>query len=195
MRERDRMRATLCCLGLIGVLVIALAGCAVEEGTTKTLVTPVTGGSGTITTGGTEAHTAPSSGCVQAITKISDNVSFDQFCGPAKAQTIINGQKVNWSNGNCIKGSTGFSLDIGRAVLSGNNAGQQYIKDYDFFNISTGSKIDGTYTNNAVIDFDYRGQGYVIVPVTLTLSGGIRQGTFTGTDRDSGASVSGSFIC
>ncbi|HEY7020590.1 MAG TPA: hypothetical protein VH349_05695 [Ktedonobacterales bacterium] len=165
---------TLCSLGLIGALAIALAGC---------------GGS---TTGGTGATTGTSSGCVAGTQEIN-GVNTRQFCGPAKAQATANGQTMNWSNGECATTGGAFSVNIGRIILGSNDAAKELKKQYDYFGITLQATSDGTY-DKAVISMDYQGQSYALITNTLTLSGGMKQGTFTGNDLK-GVSVSGSFTC
>jgi hypothetical protein len=164
---------TLCFLGLIGVL--ALAGC---------------GGS---TTGGTGATTGGSqTGCAAGTQEIN-GVNTRQFCGPAKAQATANGQTMNWSNGECSTTGGAFSVNIGRIILGSNDAAKELKKKYDYFGITLQATSDGTY-DKAVISMDYQGQSYALITSSLTLSGGMKQGTFTGSDLK-GVSVSGSFTC
>jgi hypothetical protein len=166
------MRVTLCFLGLIGAL--ALAGC---------------GGS---TTGGTGASTGTSSGCVAGTEEIN-GVNTRQFCGSAKAQATANGQTMNWSNGECATTGGAFSVNIGRIILGSNDAAKELKKKYDYFGITLQATSDGAY-DKAVISMDYQGQVYALITSSLTLSGGMKQGTFTGSDLK-GISVSGSFTC
>jgi hypothetical protein len=122
-----------------------------------------------------------------------NGVNTRQFCGPAKAQATANGQTMNWSNGECATTGGAFSVNIGRIILGSNDAAKELKKQYDYFGITLQATSDGTY-DKAVISMDYQGQSYALITNTLTLSGGMKQGTFTGNDLK-GVSVSGSFTC
>jgi hypothetical protein len=161
-------------LGLLFTLLLALAGC---------------GGS---TTGGTAASTGTSVGCVAGTQEIN-SVNTRQFCGPAKAQATANGQTMDWSDGECSTTGGAFSVNLGRIILGSNDAAKELKKQYDYFGITLQATQDGTYSK-AVIAFDYQGQSYALITNTLTLSGGLKQGSFTGADLK-GVSVSGSFTC
>jgi hypothetical protein len=163
-----------CMLGLLFTLLLALAGC---------------GGS---TTGGTGASTGTSAGCVAGTQEIN-SVNTRQFCGPAKAQATANGQTMDWSDGECSTTGGAVSVNIGRIILGSNDAAKELKKQYDYFGITLQATQDGTYSK-AVIAFDYQGQSYALITNTLTLSGGLKQGSFTGADLK-GVSVSGSFTC
>lgn len=174
MPSRARKGSIQCMLGLLFTLLLALAGC---------------GGS---TTGGTRASTGTSAGCVAGTTEIN-SVNTRQFCGPAKAQATANGQTMDWSDGECSTTGSAFSVNIGRIILGSNDTAKELKKQYDYFGITLQATQDGTY-NKAVIAFDYQGQSYALITNTLTLSGGLKQGSFTGADLK-GVSVSGSFSC
>jgi hypothetical protein len=198
------MRATLCFLGLIGTMLLALTGCSAStkggtgSSTSGTTSSGTTSSGTTSTTGGTEAHTAPSSGCQPGSKKVSANILETQFCGPAKAQTTFSGQTVNWSNGECSTSASlgAFGVNIGRGYSTVDNVDvSEYQKQWDYFFVGGQVTSDGTYNDNFNITFSYKGQYYTLFPNTLTLSGGLKQGTFTGTDHKTGASVSGSFTC
>jgi hypothetical protein len=178
MAQRTSMRATLCFLGLVIALVMALAGCG---GST-------TGGTGT--SGNTTASNQ--TGCVAGVKEIN-GVNTRQFCGPATAQATATGQSLTWSNGECSTTGGAFSINIGRIILGSDAAAKELKKQYDYFGITVQATQDGTYSK-AVIAFDYQGQSYALITNTLTLSGGLKQGAFTGADLK-GVLVSGSFTC
>jgi hypothetical protein len=125
--------------------------------------------------------------------KAINGVNTRQFCGPAKAQATANGQSLSWSNGECTTTAGAFTLNIGRVILGSDAAAQELKKQYDYIGITLQATQDGTYSK-AVIAFDYQGQAYALINNTLTLSGGLKQGTFNGSDLH-GVTASGSFTC
>jgi hypothetical protein len=179
MTSRADMRATLCLLALIVTLLMALAGCGGSAA----------GGAGTGAGTSTGSHQA---GCVAGVKEIN-GVNTRQFCGPATARATANGQTLSWSNGECTTTGEAFSVNIGRVILGSDAAAKELKKQYDYFGITLQATQDGTYSK-AVIAFDYQGQSYALITNTLTLSGGLKQGSFTGADVK-GVSVSGSFTC
>jgi len=122
-----------------------------------------------------------------------NGVNTRQFCGPAKAQATTNGQTMNWSNGECSTTGGAFSVNIGRIILGTSDAAKELKKQYDYFGITLQATNDGTY-DKAVISMDYQGQSYALISSSLTLSDGMKLGTFTGNDLK-GVSVNGSFSC
>jgi energy-converting hydrogenase Eha subunit F len=100
---------------------------------------------------------------------------------------------MNWSNGECSTTSSAFSVNIGKIILGTSDAAKELKKQYDYFGITLQAASDGTY-DKAVISMDHQGQSYALITSSLTLSGGMKQGTFTGKDLK-GVSVSGSFTC
>jgi hypothetical protein len=122
-----------------------------------------------------------------------NGVNTRQFCGSATAQATASGQSLTWSNGECTTTSGAFSVNIGRIILGSDTAAKELKKQYDYFGITLQTTQDGTYSK-AVIAFDHQGQSYALITNTLTLSGGLKQGSFTGSDLK-GVSVSGSFTC
>jgi hypothetical protein len=122
-----------------------------------------------------------------------NGVTTRQFCGPATAQATVNGQALRWSNGECVTTSSAFTVTIGKVVLGSDATATALKTQYDYFGVTVRGTTDGTY-NQAIIAFGYEGQAYAIINNTDTVSGGLKQGTFSGSDLK-GVSISGSFTC
>jgi hypothetical protein len=181
MAKRAGMNGTFCFLALIAAVAMSLAGCGGSP----------TGGTGTSTATSTSGS---QTGCVAGLQEIN-GVNSRQFCGPAKAQATVNGQSLSWSNGECVTNSSAsaFTVNIGRVILGSDATATALKKQYDYFGITVRATQDGAYSNN-VIAFGYQGQSYALITNTLTLSGGLKQGTFNGSDLH-GVTASGSFTC
>ncbi|HEV8190882.1 MAG TPA: hypothetical protein VGP82_05290 [Ktedonobacterales bacterium] len=180
MTGRAGIRGTLCLFGVMIALVAMLAGCGGSS----------TGGAST--SGGTSTSGGQTTGCVAGVKEIN-GVNTRQFCGSAKAQATAGSQMLSWSDGDCQKVNGTFTVNIGRIVLGIDDAAKALKKQYDYFGITLEATKDGTY-KNAALAFDYKGEGYALISNTLTLSGNLTKGTFSGRDLTNGA-VSGSFNC
>ncbi|GEM_PF-6118216 len=167
-------------------LFVALTGCGSSGGSTTGHTTSGATATATGSSGGSSHCSAPSSDVTV------NGIKTVKFCGPAKAQATFGGQSASWSDGNCLTQSGIFTVNIGQEAVDGN---PNDLKKFDYFGIDvTGAKGDGTY-QQVVVTGVYHGQQYILSGGTVTLTGNMTAGTFTGTDLTTQATVSGSFTC
>jgi hypothetical protein len=137
-------------------------------------------------------HQAESAGCAGGVAEIN-GITTRAFCGSATAQADVGGQTWSWTQGQCETLSRYFTVNIGRIIMDTGAAANQLKKQYDYFGTTFSAIADGTYTGS--IAGNYQGKDILTTGTTITLSDGMKKGTFTGTNLDDNIPVSGSFSC
>jgi hypothetical protein len=135
--------------------------------------------------------------CTAGQTSVA-GVSYESFCGPAKATVKAGGKTLSFTNGQCQIKPQSLTVNIGSAILGS----QKPAKPYFGFDVGKvggatfGGKAataDGTYSNLSVA-FNANGTRYLVLRATVTLKNNRKAGTFSGSLLTGGA-ASGSFSC
>lgn len=136
--------------------------------------------------------------CRAGVRAFDGSTQARTFCGPAKATVEVGGATVSFSGGSCETGAQYVTINIGTVVL-----GQTTKKKPEYFGLTVGkvpvvggtpAPKDGTYGAQAVA-WVHAGKGGSALQSKVTLTGGRKKGTFTGTLLGSRAKVTGSFSC
>jgi len=150
--------------------------------------------SGAILASGASARPA----CTAGETKVG-GVSYESFCGTAKAKADTSGKTFVFSSGQCQTTPTSFTINVGSALLS---TKAKPAKSYFGFDVGKvdgntfGPKAatkDGTYPR-VPVTFNADGTRYLVPEATVTLKHNRRAGTFRGNLITGGLAM-GAFSC
>jgi hypothetical protein len=130
--------------------------------------------------------------CVAEVREIN-GVNTRSFCGSASAQATVNGQTWTWSQGECFNSAGMVGVNIGRVILGTGAAADQLKQQYDYFGVTVSASADGQATG--AVTYVYKGNHDSLISATITLSGGLKKGTFSGTGLLNGGTISGSWTC
>jgi hypothetical protein len=147
------------------------------------------GGSGSSASGGSGTN---GNTCVAEVKEIN-GVNTRSFCGSASAQANVGGQAWSFQQGECETASGQFTVNIGRVILGTGSAADQLKQQYDYFGLTVTAAADGTYTGIAT--GNHQGKNFNLTQAQITISGGMKKGTFSGTSYGDNTAVSGSFSC
>jgi hypothetical protein len=126
-------------------------------------------------------------------------VEYESFCGPAKAKVNVAGKSIEFANGQCQTTPTGFTINIGSALLG---TAAKPAKPYFGFDVGKvgGSTFgggpaskDGTYVR-VPVTFNADGTRYLVMEATVTLKHDRSAGSFRG-NLLTGGLASGAFSC
>lgn len=153
------------------------------------------------TVGATEAPTQPGTAdgeCVDGSVLV-DGVQALNYCGPARAEGILNGQAFAVTPGRCAFTDDAVSVSLG-TYLIGEDVGVP-----DYFALLVGSAgMDGPDEVAASTDGTYDADGlfvavggtlYSAYPVTVTLTDNRSRGEFSGPLDIGEGEISGSWTC
>ena len=108
------------------------------------------------------------------------------FCGPAKATVKLNGKAVSYSGGICSTSIGLFSVNVGTVVLG------KVPNAPEYFGLTAKAK-PGTQSRQTIAVVHAGATRGIIGTVTLTP--GLKGGTFAGKVFGSSATIAGSFTC
>ncbi len=135
------------------------------------------------------AYAARASANVETCTpgvKTIAGTSARTFCGPAKATVKLNGKTLSYKGGECSTSIGLFSVNVGTVVLGTVKGAPEY------FGVTAKAK-PGTQSRQTIAVVHAGSTSAVIGTVTLTA--GLKGGTFSGKVFGSSAVISGSFSC
>jgi hypothetical protein len=138
--------------------------------------------SATVFSSGAVASTAA---CVPGV-KAINGLSARTFCGPAKATVKINGKSITYTGGACSTSIGLFTVNIGTVVLGTLKNAPEYV------GVTAKAKVGAQ--SRQTIAVVHAGKSQAIIG-TVTISAGMKQGTFAGKTFGSTESISGSFTC
>jgi hypothetical protein len=138
--------------------------------------------SATVLAPGAVASTTTCAPGVKAI----NGVSARTFCGPAKATVKMNGKTISYTGGACSTSIGLFTVNIGTAVLGTIKNAPEYL------GVTAKAKI-GTQSRQTIAVV-HAGKSQAIIG-TVTITAGLKQGTFAGKAFGSTETISGSFSC
>ena len=110
------------------------------------------------------------------------------FCGPAHATAKVGRKTFRFSGGQCAVSNGYFTVNIGSITL-----GQGVKPKFAYLGIDVRPSADGVH-HNQVVSWQVPGKGYAVLGATVTVSGGMKRGSFTG-NAISGGTATGSFTC
>jgi hypothetical protein len=119
------------------------------------------------------------------------------YCGRAKAAATWRGTRVAFTNGACVRATTGtWALNVGTATLP------PKAPRYRYFGITIGKLRRAGQYKTAAVGFQWRGKTYGVTGV-VTIKGKLVGKTFTVTtgtfkgkfEHDPSRTVTGSFSC
>ena len=109
------------------------------------------------------------------------------FCGPAKATAKTAGKTFSFSGGQCEVSQGFFTVNIGSITLPPAKA------KFAYLGIDVKPPRAGVHRNQ-IVSWQVPGKGYSILGATVTVSAGLKSGTFSGRVIGGGAAT-GSFSC
>jgi hypothetical protein len=127
-------------------------------------------------------------GCTAGV-KTVKGVTYRTFCGPAKAQVTVHAVDHRFDGGGlCTRSGGTFSINVGTITLPPGKP------KFSYFGITVFKAHDGTFKNQAV-GWQLPGTGKSIIGGTITLSHGMRRGTFSGKIYGTNQLATGGFVC
>ena len=109
------------------------------------------------------------------------------FCGPAKATLRLGTRTYVFAGGECARSGTTLGLNIGTITLGGTP------KSRYFGLLVSRATHDGRFTNQ-IVSWQFPGKGGGLAGAKVTLSGGQKKGSFSGSVIG-GGTASGTFSC
>ena len=110
------------------------------------------------------------------------------FCGPARATVKAAGKTFVFSGGQCTVSSGFFTVNVGSITL-----GPQSKPKFAYLGIDVKPPRAGLHRNQ-VVSWQVPGKGYALIGATVTVSAGLKGGTFTGR-LIGGGTATGLFSC
>ena len=127
-----------------------------------------------------------SSSCTAGVSTVG-GAKVRTFCGPAKATAKTAGMTFRFSGGRCEVTQGFFTVNIGSITLPPAKAKLMYL------GIDVKPPRAGVH-HNQIVSWQVPGKGYSILGATVTVSAGLKSGTFSGRVIGGGAAT-GSFSC
>jgi hypothetical protein len=111
------------------------------------------------------------------------------FCGPAKAVVKVGGKTLHFKGGKCEKLSGYYTVNLGSITLP--PAKPKYM----YFGLTT-TKRGGTHSVKDVpLVWQTPGKRFALWKGSVTISGSLRSGKFSGTTLEAAQKASGSWSC
>ena len=116
-------------------------------------------------------------------------ITYRTFCGPAHATLHLSGKTYAFTQGECTRTGTSFTINLGTITLPPGSP------KYRYFGITVFTGRDGTFTNQAVALQFPGGKRASLFHAKIVLKAGRSQGTFAGTTLADHIPGSGTFRC
>ena len=129
---------------------------------------------------------ARSSSCTAGVSTVG-GAKVRTFCGPAKAIAKTAGKTFRFSGGQCAVSQGFFTVNIGSITLPPAKA------KFTYLGIDVKVPRAGVH-HNQIVSWQVPGKGYSILGATVTVSAGLKSGTFSGRVIGGGAATC-SFSC
>jgi hypothetical protein len=132
---------------------------------------------------------APARPACTAGVHATGGVTSRTFCGPAHATLHLGGKTYVFTQGECARTGSTFTINIGTITLPPGSPKHRY------FGITVFTGRDGTFTNQAVALQFPGGKRLSLFHAKIVLKAGRSQGTFSGTTLADQIPGSGTFRC
>ena len=122
---------------------------------------------------------AAAAACKRGAYKVR-GVATRTFCGSAKGTATIGTTKLVFPEGECESNGSTFAANFGTIVLGADDGAKPVKATTDYVGIAVlASAKDGV--NTGLMSGNLKGKGLIVGQATVTLSGGKRKATITGT--------------
>jgi hypothetical protein len=132
---------------------------------------------------------APARPACTAGVHATGGVNYRTFCGPARATLHLAGKTYAFTQGECTRTGSSFTINLGTITLPPGSP------KYRYFGITVFNGRDGTFTNQAVALQFPGGKRASLFHAKIVLKAGRSQGTFAGTTLADHIPGSGTFRC
>src|SRR5260221_8729528 len=132
---------------------------------------------------------APARPACTAGVRTTSGVTYRTFCGPARATLHLGGKTYSFTQGECERTGSSFTINIGTITLPPGSP------KYRYFGIAVFKGKDGTYTEQAVALQFPGGKRTSLFHAKIVLKASRSQGTFAGATLADHTPGSGPFHC